>query len=193
MPDPRCCDLLQDQDGRLSQGDLIRGAVFLERFLRDGDDITIDCVEFPLVYVLTQDCDLEGDQRVQEGDGETHNGFLVSAMVAPVYLKDHLKSGRHLERIRTRDDKPIVMPPLGGDAWKRIVSNSDARYHYLRFSEASELNDGVIDFKHYFTVATDALRRYRAVGYCGRLANLDRADVSQRFAAYLARIGFPSP
>lgn len=142
MPEPRCCELVSDPDGRLSQGDLIRGAMFLER---------------------------------------------------PVYLRNHLKTGKHLDRIKGPNGKHIAMPALGGEGWNRIESNRDPRYHYLRFQEDSELNDGVVDFKHYFTVATNELRRYRATGYCGRLADLDRADVSHRFASFLARIGFPAP
>jgi protein gp37 len=49
----------------------------------------------------------------------------------------------------------------------------------------------VADFKHYFSVHVPYLERARRTNFVCRLSDLFREDVSQRFAAYLGRIGLP--
>ena len=48
------------------------------------------------------------------------------------------------------------------------------------------------DFKHYFSVSVAYLEKLRPKHFVCRLSELYREDLSQRFAAYLARIGLPN-
>ena len=54
-------------DARICQGDLIRSVACVEDIVEDGDTVEIKRIVFPLVIVLTQDCDLQQDIR---SDGE---------------------------------------------------------------------------------------------------------------------------
>ncbi len=74
-----------------------------------------------------------------------------------------------------------------------LKQNERPRYHYIEFPPSVPLVASVADFKHYFSVHVDYLQKVRAAQFVCRLSDLFREDVSQRFAAYLARIGLPAP
>ena len=75
---------------------------------------------------------------------------------------------------------------------QRILrQNKNPRYHRLGFDANSTIVDSVVDFKHYFSVNVQYLKRLKSDNFAGKLSTLYREDVSQRFASFLARIGLP--
>jgi hypothetical protein len=73
-----------------------------------------------------------------------------------------------------------------------LIQNERPRYHYINFPVDVPLVASVADFKHYFSVHVTYLEGVRKTNFVCRLSDLYREDVSQRFAAYLARIGLPA-
>ena len=73
-----------------------------------------------------------------------------------------------------------------------LRNNERPRYHYLTFPPSTPIVDSVVDFKHYFSANVKYLKQNRRAMFVCRLAELYREDLSQRYAAYLSRIGLPS-
>ncbi len=140
---------------------------------------------FPLVIVLTQDCDLVQDSNNRKK--VTQNSKLLSVLVAPLYNAEHVFLGEHL------DDVGIKMEPINKKKTPgaMLMRNETPRYHYLDFPKDIPLVAAIVDFKHYFSVHVSYLERMRRTNFVCRLSDLFREDVSQRFAAYLARIALP--
>ena len=72
-----------------------------------------------------------------------------------------------------------------------LRNNERPRYHYIDFDPAVPVVPSVIDFKHYFSVNGDYLKKLKRTNFVCRIAVLFREDVSLRFANYLARVGLP--
>lgn len=72
-----------------------------------------------------------------------------------------------------------------------LMINERPRYHYLDFPDDIQIVPSIVDFKHYFSVSITYLNKVRPQKFVCRLSELFREDLSQRFAAYLARIGLP--
>jgi hypothetical protein len=62
----------------------------------------------------------------------------------------------------------------------------------MEFARDSGLPALVMDFKHYFTISVELLATDWADRRVAQLEDLERADLSQRFASFLARIGLPN-
>ena len=71
------------------------------------------------------------------------------------------------------------------------MQNERTRYHYLDFTADVPIVPSIADFKHYFSASVAYLEKIRPKNFVCRLSELYREDLSQRFAAYLARIGLP--
>lgn len=72
----------------------------------------------------------------------------------------------------------------------KIKNNDDPRYHYLHFNEESQMPDMVIDFKHFFTISTEAM--YDNLSHrIFSVEELYREKICQRFAFFQSRIGLP--
>ena len=71
------------------------------------------------------------------------------------------------------------------------MQNERPRYHYIEFPSHIPLVASTADFKHYFSVHVTHLESIRKTNFICHLSDLFREDISQRFAAYLARIGLP--
>jgi len=174
---------------RISQGDIYRNIEMIEYIYEKSGIVEISKIQFPLVIVLTQDCDLEQDYRTRHSRSrpETQDKLIVSALVAPLYNAEHVYQGSHLSELGLEMQKISKKKTPGN----RLRNNETPRYHYLSFPESVPIVDSVIDFKHYFTVNVEYLRKIRHSNFVIRLAPLFREDVSQRFSAYLSRIGLP--
>jgi len=68
--------------------------------------------------------------------------------------------------------------------------NEIPRYHYIEFPGSVAMSPSVIDFKHYFSVNVEYLRKKKGNLVC-RVSPLYREDISHRFASFLSRIGLP--
>jgi hypothetical protein len=187
---------LAQSDGRVSQGDVFKNVSFLETVDHVANHLSVVQILFPYVFVLTQDCDLQFDHETRSGAREAnHDKSLVSVIVAPLYNAEHVRKGEHLGRLATSpygepDQQPMRMAQLNSAQWNVVKTNENARYHYMEFPEPTRIPESLIDFKHYFSVPVTALQ---ASPLACTVAGLDRAHVSQRFAAYLSRVGLPEP
>lgn len=170
---------------RISQGDVFRDVTCIEHAIEKRGIIEVSKIIFPLIIVLTQDCDLQQDSNNRSK--VTQSSKLLSVLVAPLYNAEHVFQGEHLLDIGIKSE-PINKKRSPGTM---LMQNERPRYHYIDFPTEIPLVASVVDFKHYFSVHTKCLEDVRKTNFVCRLSELFREDVSQRFAAYLGRIGLP--
>lgn len=167
---------------RISQGDLYRNVECIEYVLERRGILEVSKLVFPLVVVLTQDCDLEQDARYYKKGHkrpQTQDKRLFSVLVAPLYNAEHVYSGEHLT------DLGLTMAQIQKNKTpgQTLRQNEKPRYHYLEFPDPIPIVPSVVDFKHYFSVNVTYLRKMRPKNYVCQLSGLYREDLSQRFAA----------
>ncbi len=176
-----------DLDNRVCQGDVLRDIDCLERVLEDEGILEISRIRFPFVVVLTQDCDLEQDHTFRIERKQTQDKWLISVLVAPLYNAEHVFSGDHLEEIGIKSEQ-INRKRTDG---RLLVNNEKPRYHYLEFPSNIPMVPSIVDFKHYFSVPILSLTELKKTNFVCTVSELYREDLSQRFAAFLSRIGLP--
>lgn len=173
---------------RISQGDIYRNVELIEYVAEKEGKIEVPIITFPLVIVLTQECDLEQDFKFRYGRPKkgTQDKYLISVLVSPLYNLEHVLAGEHLNELNLKME-PINRKGTPGDY---LLKNERLRYHYIKFPPDIPIPPSVIDFKHYFTVNVEYLRKRKANFVC-RMNPVYREDISQRFASFLSRIGIP--
>ena len=174
---------------RVCQGDIFRDIEYIESVTDEQGVLVIEKIRFPLVIVLTQDCDLAQDYgaRCSQGPPRNEDKVLVSVLVAPLYNAEHVYAGTHLGELGMQME-PINKNKSPGDYLRK---NDRPRYHFLEFPADVPIVDSVIDFKHYFSANVEYLKEMKRTHFVRKVADLYREDISQRFAAFLARIGLP--
>jgi len=174
--------------GRVSQGDIYSDVEFIEYVAEKKGIIEISKIVFPFVIVLTQDCDLDQDSKIryQKVSAQNQDKLILSVLVAPLYNVEQVYIGEHLVQLKIKM-RMIKKKRTEGD-YLRI--NEIPRYHYIEFPEGVAISPSVIDFKHYFSVNVEHLRRKKSDLVC-RVSPLYREDISHRFASFLSRIGLP--
>lgn len=175
---------------RIVQGDIFENVEFIEYAVEKEGIIEVSKILFPLVMVLTQDCDLLQDSKSRaEADTseKDQDKWLLSVLVAPIYNAEHVYIGDHLSDLNIKM-APVSRNKTPGDYLRQ---NQRPRYHFLEFSEDTSLVSSVIDFKHYFSVNVRYLSELKKTNYVCTVSNLYREAVSQRFAYFLSRIGLP--
>jgi len=87
-----------NKTGRLNQGDVFQHVDYLEYFQDKNGELSISKIQFPYVMILTQDCDLQHDYNVRwaKTKYKDHDKRLLSVIVAPLYVADHVFNGEHL-------------------------------------------------------------------------------------------------
>lgn len=174
---------------RPSQGDIFRDVECIEHVVQKRGVVEVSKIIYPLVVILTQDCDLEQHSRYQTSSPPSnHDKLLLSVLVAPLYNAEHVFNGTHLQ------DLGMTMTRINKDKTegKTLQQNERPRYHYLNFPKDVAVVPMVVDFKHFFSVNAKYLQKIRHKHFVCRLSDLFREDLSQRFAGYLARIGLPT-
>lgn len=174
---------------RVCQGDVYSNVEFIEQVKESEGIIEINKIQFPIVLVITQDCDMAQDlkYRLDETDTKDDDKLILSAIVVPLYNAEHVFSGTHYSELNRKMR----------DAWKSqarndLKNNQTPRYHYLVFPKDYRIPPSIIDFKHYFCVDVEYLMQLRKGGnFICKIAELYREHISQRFAYYLSRIGLP--
>lgn len=178
---------VKTESTRISQGSIFKEVEFIESILETGGVIEVRKIVYPLVVVMTQDCDLEHD--VRNNPGATHNDdkMLLSVLVVPLYNADMVFLGEHLQELG------LTMAPINKSATpgKNLMRNETPRYHYLDFPEEGSVVAQIADFKHYFGVSVESLCEMRRTHFVCQVSPLYREHLSHRFASYLARIGLP--
>lgn len=174
---------------RVCQGDIISDVRHVEHVRQQADYVEVSSICFPLVVVLTQDCDLEQDYRVRWARRAPKNQdkMLFSVLVAPLYNVEHVYAGSHLAELKMTMMEINRRKTPGNN----LRNNESPRYHYLEFPRDIPIVNSVIDFKHYFSVNVDYLKRLKRTNFVCRVAEVFREDISQRFASFLSRVGLP--
>jgi hypothetical protein len=185
-------NIVKEQVERVCQGDIFSNVELIEYADINKDGIVeISKISFPYVVVLTQDCDLEQDfnsrLKTERANEDKH---ILSVIVAPLYNIEHVYGGEHLSELNFRM-QTISSKPSKSDN-KFLRNNQNPRYHFFEFPDDIQLVNSVADFKHYFTVNNNYLKSQKPANYVGKIAELYREQVSQRFASYLSRIGLPN-
>ena len=175
---------------RICQGDLIKNVEYIEYASEKEATIEISKIVFPVVIVLTQDCDLEQDHKNRNQPNANQDKHLISIIVAPVYNLEHIYDGNHLSEIG------LKMQSINKDSNKTenkfLKQNKNPRYHFLQFDDSVTLVDSIIDFKHYFTVNINYISKLKETNFICKIEELYREQISQRFAYFLSRIGLPN-
>lgn len=187
----------QDKNERINQGDIYKDVEFIQKIeIVNDDDAVIHKILFPLVIVLTQDCDLQqGSAYYLERDKKPYDDDkrLISVIVAPLYNEGLFLDGEHLADetlgMKMRVINKISKKKKLTTDYKNLIENEIPRYHHLTFQAEVPIPPSVIDFKHYFTVCIENLLERQFV--C-RISKLYREDISHRFASFLSRIGLPN-
>jgi hypothetical protein len=175
-------------DARVRQGDIIREVEYIESVSEDDGVLEMSRISFPFVVVLTQDCDLAQDYAFRTEARLTQDKWLISVLVAPLYNVEHVFSGEHLSDIGIKSQSINKQKTEG----RLLVENQNPRYHYLEFPNKIAIVASVIDFKHYFSVPLPYLSDLKKKNFVCTVSELYREDISQRFAAFLSRIGLPA-
>jgi hypothetical protein len=177
------------KQSRIHQGDIIKNVDYIENVIEKSGNIEISKIRFPLVFVLTQDCDLAQDYKFRHGSGDksNHDKFMFSVLVAPIYNADHLFEGKHLELL-DQSMLPIKKNKTPGNF---IRNNENPRYHYLEFPDKIPIVPSIIDFKHYFSVNVDYLKHKKKNDFVCKVSEIYREQITLRFSNFLSRIGLP--
>lgn len=195
---------------RVLQGDILRDVTYYQSVHYSGREVILNYIDFPFVYILSQDCDLtqENDHnmkaKVDDKGRLTLNQnrepiyevdkTLISVMLAPIYNFEIFRKGEHLQDLyclSDNDKKTYTAQIIGSAQKKPLVGNNNPRFHYLQFKQSCPIPPSVIDFKHYFTMSLDEIKQLRSTQYICTVAALFKNDISQRFASYLSRVGIP--
>lgn len=186
----RVCRVCTEFANRICQGDIFRDVEYFEGMTEADGNIEIRKILFPLAIVLTQDCDLHEDHRLRSEDSQTQDKCLISVLMAPLYNAQHVFAGEHLMDPSIMIKSSLI--PNKRTAGDFLMKNQRPRYHYLEFPEtAVSLTSSIIDFKHYFSCPVSYLEKLEKNKFVCKIQELDREDISQRFAAFLSRIGLP--
>ena len=176
-------------ENRISQGDIYKNIGHVESVIEKDGYINISKIIFPLVVVLTQDCDLAQDSEFRKGK-KTQDKILFSALVAPMYNAEDVFLGKHLDDVYGKE-KSMEPIPKNRSPGKYLMQNERCRYHYLEFPDDTHIVPLIIDFKHYFSINIEQLVQSRNDCFVCRVSKLYREDISSRFANFLSRIGLP--
>jgi len=196
-------------DKRIRQGDIIGDVRYFESFKIDSKVLELNYIDFPYVYVITQECDLDLEKASRGKELKNNNGnieyddnsnpiidvnkSLVSVLVAPIYNFDIFSDGVHLVELCKKDKidpNTYKVNPLSKKDKKKHKENKYSRYHYLEFNSTT-FSPSIIDFKHYFSINLEYLEELKKSNYVFTVDRLFREQISLRFACFLARIGLP--
>ncbi|MCF8078626.1 MAG: hypothetical protein K9K88_05015 [Desulfobacterales bacterium] len=173
---------------RVCQGDVLCNIECVETVYEKEGIIEVSKISFPLVVVLTQDCDLSQDYTFRTEKKPTKDKLLISVLLAPIYNAEHVFRGEHLSDLGI-NSAPINKKKSPG---KTLVQNKNPRYHFIEFPPDLRLVPSIIDFKHYFSVNIAYLEFIINDNFVCSISELYREALSQRFASFLSRIGLPN-
>jgi hypothetical protein len=177
--------LLTNLDSRLSQGDVLSDIQGIEKVEFTSELLTYSYIEYPFSVVVTQACDLESYYRMIDNKPPNKNAFMLNAMLLPMYNYEHFVSGKHLSEI------DVTTSVQNSESKSKIKLNEVPRYHYIESAAGVAMPDCIVDFKHYFTIGIQDIAKEKITNRICRLGDLYREFLSQRFCAYLSRIGLP--
>jgi len=154
---------------------------------RTGIEPEIEEFVFPYVVLMSQECDLQQDRAARAGGVDDQDKWLINYLVCPAYPAEMLREGTHLEQLGRKAMRITSTP------WRNIKQNQNQRYHFLAPCTDLQVPELAIDFKHFASISRDLFcRQYHTRHhYLASLREVYREQLSQRFAAFLSRIGLP--
>lgn len=176
---------------RVSQGDIftdVETTYDVKPVAPESEEMELINITYTHAIILTQECDLEQDFKNRGEPQKGHDKFIPCILLAPAYLAETLKEGKHLTAVE------LSMQKLGGNMWASIKKNQVLRYHFLPIHLDFNIPELIVDFKHYFTIPRNLFcETIMKDRYAASLAPLFREHLSDRFTHYLSRIGLPGP
>lgn len=180
------------KEDRTCQGDIFE-KMEIKIINRTDEKIDELSITFPYGVVLTQDCDLSEDYKNRNKSSsteikkgvETHDKYMQSILVCPLFIADELRQGDHLKKLS------LTREHWNSAQWSLIRSNQNKRFHFFEIDNKNKLSAIVADFKFYYTIPRDELYDLVKNNYKVSIKNLFKESLSQRFAYYLSRIGLP--
>lgn len=136
----------------MRQGEIITGLVTykIEREEKNKDEFTVQPILHPYVIVVSQDCDLTQDFRSRESSDKSASG--EDKLIPSILFCEVVEA-----EILYKKPKEIMNSKI----WNNVKNNKNERYHF--FEKISPERDALekslpelgVDFKRYFTVATE--------------------------------------
>ena len=172
-------------DGPLRQGEILCDLAQTQVALRsESEELVADTLEHPFVIVVSQDCDLDWDYKARIGKAKEHK-LIPNVLFCEVSTAEAIRGGGEINSAK----------------WGQIKINKDERYHFLQAAKPEEdvLGQGLpelgIDFKRYFTIATQEvyfqIKNSENIRRC--LLNSPYLEhFSTRFAYYQFRVALPA-
>lgn len=206
----RTVEVSNIKEDRICQGDILKDVKYIERFNEVGKNYDVSIIEFPLVVILSQDCDLNEDFLFRYDIPKKYpdnDKLMFSFLAAPLYTAQQVLIGDHLSFLRSPNAPPelldeeakMKMQDLRKNSkskepksiYNNMINNEIPRYHFIRFPEKLGISESFIDFKHYFTLNINYLIEQKRDNFICRIDMPYRELISQRFSNYLSRIGLP--
>lgn len=169
----------KDELGKeLRQGEIICG---LTQYFFNPDDSSVEHLTHPYAVAVNQDCDLLWDY-------EGRNGGSGAALDSALFFIAEPAEGKRAD--------------IAGDIWRRVITNSNDRYHLLSAVSADEDGEGsgfpslIIDFKSFFTLPPSDVYAQVSKGIAKRRCRLEmpyREHLQCRAAFYFQRVMLPKP
>jgi hypothetical protein len=153
-----------------------------------GNEVLVHELSYSRVVVLSQACDLEWNNKSRTAENGTHDKVMLTVLVAPFFDSVKASEGKHMAGFKMK------MEAITRKIRDRARKGDIARHHILTpemFKENGTkvgFEEGVVDFKHYFTVPAHSLCEDK---YIDSLKLFYREKLSQRFSSFLSRIGIP--
>ncbi len=190
-----------DKQAGLRQGEIISGlyAVRLNRDVGESEHGNALKIVYPQAIVVTQDCDLEQDDRARRENKSIHR-LLPHILFCEVEPADIVRYGnKKNNNPNLADTKKVRSEEINSKTWDEIQKNKDERFHYLTHVQPDEdrQNKGlpslVIEFKRYFAIATEEVYfqlQQTALRRC-ILTSPYLEHFSTRFSYYQSRVALP--
>jgi len=176
----------------LCQGDVFRNIKY--SYIDEETDDYVDVIEyeFPLSVIVSQACDVTFMSQMQSEEKGKPTKFMPTILLCPIYKGEAVKDNKHLADIFNAG---IALESESFYTSKvREIASTDMhyRFHQLNVEIGFDkvLENGVVDFKHYFSVPASYLLKCRDKRMY-RLENLFAEQVTLRFATYLSRVAIP--
>jgi hypothetical protein len=111
---------------RPSRGDIFRKVECVEYVVEKRGMVEVSKLIFPLVVVLTQDCDLEHNSRYsRDAPPPNDDKKLFAVLVAPLYNAEQVFLGQHLSELGMKMAEINAKRTPG----KTLMQNETPRYH----------------------------------------------------------------
>lgn len=165
----------------IEQGDIYRNIKLFRNIQVEGDNVSVDEVEFEYVVVLSQTCDLE---RIYDSNPNS----VLSILVAPLFLLEEFKNGKYLDFIGIQTQEIRKEKSL-----KPYINGEKPRFYVLKLDEKAKIDNSLldsfmVDFKYFFTAD---MSQFSEEKYVSSIKPFYREELSHNFANYLSRIGIP--